>query len=91
MAKYRAHPIEVEAVQWDGTPEMADQLVSQHGYILSHDYTSSDRHLRIAVESVGASGVVYLYLEPLDWLVKWTGMNPTVFTHDVFASLFGPA
>lgn len=69
MARYKIGLIEVEAVQWDGTPESARAIVAPHGYIMRYvAYETPDSGAHISIEAGGSGS--NLRALPGDWIVK---------------------
>lgn len=88
--RYRRKPIEVEAVQFDGSRECADRITQPHGYVMwiVEDDGPDDGPLTIGINA-GTSGVAYALAS--DWIVREAPVaGYRVYDAADFAELFEP-
>lgn len=79
ITRYVAKPLEVEAVQWDGTDESADTIME---WVRSHGEPASRTTTVLMV------GVREDVVEPQSWVVLSGGDLFVVWDNDQFAEMF---
>lgn len=80
--KYRHKPVTIDAVQWDGTVEMARALVN-----ICPDVDFFENICLLQVKSSWGTIVVY----PKDWLVRSPNGSMCVHKPEVFDSSYAKA
>lgn len=87
MAKYLSKPVEVEAVQWDGSREQGEAIVRPHGYVMQLVKDCSTGEL--VIECSAPAGL--LTGRAGDWFLQThevAGVYPCLDA--VFAKMFEP-
>lgn len=87
MARYRRKPIEVEAVQFDGSRESAERIIKGHGYVMQ--IVEDDGPLAIAVNTGVSTGLAYVLAG--EWIVtERPSARYRIYGDREFAQLFEP-
>jgi hypothetical protein len=87
MRTYRAKTgVTFEAVQWDGSRESAEAIVTAHGYVRDIVYRAGG--IGIEVQAYGGT----LVAKPGDWIVRVKDkIFDAVVSSDAFAATYEPA
>ena len=81
--KYRTLPVEIEAVQWDGTTNLANSFLGENYGV---DWEWMDAGTTILIQPQGWT----LIAEVGDWLVRQPGCAVSVMEDAVFRVTYEP-
>lgn len=92
MNRYRKRPVEIEARQWDGTPQAADPIIdwiltagSTARYSCNGDTCTPDAHT-IAIDTLEGT----MHASPGDWIIRGVQDEFYPCKPDIFTATYEP-